>query len=139
MWNSVLISFAKVEGREWVIYGITHLAQFRWRQSGMQGCQHFLPSDLSGIHLQDWPRSRNSVRSWKKGGSCGIQSKEEKEITYGVIDIVSVLLSDLVIEFSKRISDKSSFRDGFLEIGDICGRWSCVSYSWGCIILSLSQ
>ena len=50
-------------------------------------------------------------------------NKEEKEITYSVIDMVSVLLSGLVIEFSKRISHKSNFRDGLLEIGDIYGRW----------------
>ena len=47
------------------------------------------------------------------------KAKRKKEITYGVVDMVSILLSDLVIEFSKRISDKSTFRDGFLEIGDM--------------------
>ena len=102
--------------------GITYLAQFRW---GIQACEAV--NTFPFIWLIWYPFARLAQKQkfgkeLKEERFLWYSIKEEKEITYSVIDIVSVLLSGLVIEFSKTISYKSNFRDGLLEIGDICGR-----------------
>lgn len=67
MWNSILMNICQSVRKRMV-----HLWYNAFHSIQMKAVRHvrlstlFLPSDISGIHLQDWLSSRNLVRSWEK-------------------------------------------------------------------------
>lgn len=96
----------------------------------------FAPSDLSGIHLQDWCSSRNLVRSWKRDVLAVPKAKRKGGYWYGFCFTLScwdwLQILQKAFTWKQSVLELVSERLGVCVVdGNVQAMWYCPHHSKG--------